>query len=61
MFQDGGAVVNFGEPMQEQAMAGHLENLAELLEDDVLNEISNEVLEALKTVNHQEVIGNKLT
>ena len=46
MFQDGGAVVNFGEPMQEQAMAGHQENLAELLEDDVLNEISNEVLEA---------------
>jgi hypothetical protein len=46
MFQDGGAVVNFGEPMQEQAMAGHQENLAELLEDDVLNEISNEVIEA---------------
>ena len=45
MFEDGGAVINFGEPQQEQPMAGHQENIAEVLDEDVLNEISNEVME----------------
>ena len=45
MFEDGGAVINFGEPQQEQPMAGHQENIAEVLDEDVLNTISNEVME----------------
>ena len=45
MFEDGGAVINFGEPQQEQPMAGHQENIAEVLDEDVLNAISNEVME----------------
>ena len=44
MFEDGGAVVNFGEPQQPQMQQGHMANLAEELEDDILNDISDEVI-----------------
>ena len=44
MFEDGGAVVNFGEPQQPQMQQGHGANLAEELEDDILNDISDEVI-----------------
>ena len=35
MFEDGGAVVNFGNPQQPQMQQGHGANLAEDLEDNV--------------------------
>lgn len=44
MFEDGGAVVNFGEPQQPQMQQGHGANLAEELEDSILNDISDEVV-----------------
>ena len=44
MFEDGGAVVNFGEPQQPQMQQGHMANLAEELENDILNDISDEVI-----------------
>ena len=44
MFQDGGAVVNFGNPQQPQVQQGHGANLAEDLDDDILNDISDEVV-----------------
>ena len=44
MFEDGGAVINFGEPQQPQMQQGHGANLAEELEDNILNDISDEVV-----------------
>ena len=44
MFEDGGAVVNFGNPQQPQTQQGHGSNLAEDLDDDILNDISDEVI-----------------
>ena len=44
MFEDGGAVVNFGNPQQPQVQQGHGANLAEDLDDDILNDISDEVI-----------------
>ena len=44
MFEDGGAVVNFGSPQQPQMQQGHGANLADELEDDILNDISDEVV-----------------
>ena len=44
MFEDGGAVINFGEPQQPQMQQGHGANLAEELEDSILNDISDEVV-----------------
>ena len=44
MFEDGGAVVNFGTPQQPQVQQGHGANLAEDLDDDILNDISDEVI-----------------
>ena len=44
MFEDGGAVVNFGTPQQPQVQQGHGANLAEDLDDDVLNDISDDVM-----------------
>ncbi len=44
MFEDGGAVVNFGNPQQPQMQQGHGANLADELEDDILNDISDEVV-----------------
>ena len=44
MFEDGGAVVNFGNPQQPQMQQGHGANLADELEDDILNDISDEVI-----------------
>jgi hypothetical protein len=44
MFQDGGAVVNFGNPQQPQVQQGHGANLAENLDEDILNDISDEVV-----------------
>ena len=44
MFEDGGAVVNFGNPQQPQTEQGHGSNLAEDLDDDILNDISDEVI-----------------
>ena len=44
MFEDGGAVVNFGNPQQPQMQQGHGANLAEDLEDNVLEDISDEVI-----------------
>ena len=44
MFEDGGAVVNFGTPQQPQVQQGHGANLAEDLDDDILNDISDDVM-----------------
>ena len=44
MFEDGGAVVNFGNPQQPQMQQGHGANLADELEEDILNDISDEVI-----------------
>ena len=44
MFEDGGAVVNFGNPQQPQVQQGHGANLAENLDEDILNDISDEVV-----------------